>query len=502
MKKIFKLILNAVTAPAKKEYQEILVHNEPSLIRNDTMQGRSYTVVPMVMLLEGVHAGSQGPLFYPAEELAEVPNVWNSKPVVVYHPEMNGQGISACDPEVLTNYGIGLIMNTRFEDGKLKAEAWIDPEQANRVDNRIMEAIESNKMLELSTGLYTENEEAEEGAEFNGTPYTYIARNYKPDHLAILPDKIGACSIEKGAGFIRNAVKDELPNGVVSAIEYKARKLAEPYIKNAKSFNNIHEDLRRLLNERFGTDEDWVWIEDVYSNPNFVVFEIEGQTDLLKIDYNISSDNEVSLVGEAIVVVKVTEYRTPDGAFVGNKSDNKQLISIMNKKKLIDALIANAQTKWTESDRKSLESFDEKILENMMPVVGNTEEEEHEEEDPQTQAPANNAASKKMTEKEFLQNAPDSFKNLIANAQRIEKKERSKNIATILANEANTFTEAELSKWDSETLEKQALFAANSQKKKEEASEESEFLNYFGQGPVLSGNSVEDDEPLGVPSIV
>ena len=40
--------------------------------------------------------------------------------------------------------------------------------------------------------------------DWNGKAYVGIARNYRPDHLAILPDMKGACSIADGAGLCRN----------------------------------------------------------------------------------------------------------------------------------------------------------------------------------------------------------------------------------------------------------------------------------------------------------
>jgi hypothetical protein len=179
---------------------EQLTINREGKIRHDRMAGRDYLVVPMVMMTEGVANGSSGPLYYPAEELGKTPEVWNHKPVVVYHPVRNGQGVSACDPEVITSRGVGVVMNTHW-NGKLRAEAWCEISRLNAVDPRIMQAVEKSQMMELSTGLFTDNEKV--SGEFNGKPYEAIARNYRPDHLAILPDMKGACSIEDGAGFLR-----------------------------------------------------------------------------------------------------------------------------------------------------------------------------------------------------------------------------------------------------------------------------------------------------------
>ena len=59
-----------------------------SQVRHDRMEGREYLVAPMAMITEGVHNGSQGPLYYPWDELSKFPQVWNMKPVVVYHPSI------------------------------------------------------------------------------------------------------------------------------------------------------------------------------------------------------------------------------------------------------------------------------------------------------------------------------------------------------------------------------------------------------------------------------
>lgn len=180
------------------------------LVRNDTMEGKTYKVVPMVMMVVGVHAGSQGPLYYPKSELSKTPEAWNHKPVVVYHPTMNGRGVSACSPDVLTSHKIGVIMNTKFDTlGRLVAEAWLDPDRIEKVDPRVGKAVDKLSTLECSTGMFMEVEATE--GKFEGEEYKGVARNYRPDHLAVLPDKVGACSVADGAGFIRNEESEEEP---------------------------------------------------------------------------------------------------------------------------------------------------------------------------------------------------------------------------------------------------------------------------------------------------
>ena len=144
--------------PAPKESPnatlQSIVWNVKALTRNEKLEGKEYLVVPMVMLTEGVHGGSSGPLYYPKEELEKLPVVWNHKPVVVYHPVKNGRPASACDPDVIEKSKVGIILNSIYEDGKLKAEAWLDVEKLRKVDKRVVDFIQSGQMVEVSTGVF------------------------------------------------------------------------------------------------------------------------------------------------------------------------------------------------------------------------------------------------------------------------------------------------------------------------------------------------------------
>ncbi len=175
------------------------------------LEGREHVVVPVVMALEGVLHGSQGAFLYPADELRRSVPHWNGRPVVVYHPDMANGGV-ANQPDVYNRQRVGTLFNARFDGRALKAEAWLEVDRLRAVDMRVLEAVNKAKMMEVSTGLFTENDDTP--GVFNGREYTAIARNYRPDHLAILPDKVGACSIEDGAGLCRN---DLVPEPLVPA---------------------------------------------------------------------------------------------------------------------------------------------------------------------------------------------------------------------------------------------------------------------------------------------
>lgn len=177
--------------------------------RREELNGKTYTVVPMVLLTEGVHAGSDGPMYYPREELAKTPAIWNMKPVVVYHP---AAGESATDPDVARRRQVGMVMNAHWRDGKLRAEAWLEDMRVAAVDARIATSLSQNQTVEISTGLFTDRVYAPGrwGKEY----FDYVATNYRPDHVAILPDTTGACSVADGCGLLRNNAFEAIDGGL------------------------------------------------------------------------------------------------------------------------------------------------------------------------------------------------------------------------------------------------------------------------------------------------
>lgn len=487
-----KLVFNH----SKEQIQTLTTNLVPKKARFDTLEGKQYLVVPMVILAEGVHAGSGGPLYYPPEELSKTPQAWNYKPIVVYHPEMNGEGISACDPSVINARKVGVMMGTTWDKGRLKSEAWIDPERANLVDERIMAAIEKNEMMELSTGVFVDVDQ--EPGEWKKEPYIGIARNYRPDHLALLPDKIGACSIEDGAGFLRNQ-----SNRVNDAISEVLRKL----LSNELSHDAIRTDLQKALHQRFPSAPDglsMVWIENVYSN--FLIYEKDRQ--LFRIDYTTPNDMGVKLSEDAPVEVKrVIEYRTLDGTFVGNQ--NRGEGENMNKKELINAIISNAKSGFKTEDEKKLDALSEPQLQIIVNGLKEPEVPKPAPVAPPAPAPAPAPAPvanedkvvpipvtppKPVTAQDYVQSAPKEIQEMLRNGLDMLNEEKAKLVEAILANVQNEFSKEDLSSRPLGELRRMARLAAPAHQENHTQSRS----NYAGQGHVPTGNR-EEETPLVMP---
>jgi hypothetical protein len=198
------------------------------------------------MLVPGVLQGSKGPLLYPADEVRKSPDDWNHIPIVVYHPMKDGKPVSARSPSILSKYGVGFVFHSRTDSkGVLKGEGWLDVEATRRVDKSVLDSVQLGKPIELSTGLFVDDEPAPEGAIFNdhrGTrKYVGIARNYKPDHLAILPSGKGACSLADGCGVLINEAAMEAYQVIVNELEAEAVSLYFPDLEldllTANKFN-------------------------------------------------------------------------------------------------------------------------------------------------------------------------------------------------------------------------------------------------------------------------
>jgi hypothetical protein len=472
---------------------ERVIANFTGLTRNDTMDGKEFLVAPMIMIVEGVLNGTGGPLYYPAEELSKTPQVWNMKPVVVNHPSHNGYGISACDPDIIRNRGVGWILNTTFEDGKLKAEAWIDLNKAAIVDNRIVEAIENKEVMELSTGLFTDNENVE--GEFNGKEYIAIARNYRPDHLAILPDTQGACSVSDGAGFLRlNEAHDSVEISISAFDSKKAVKFFEQNLEHiGKTIKEVienqisHSDIWSLLSSALQKDNENLWIDEVFDS--FFIYVDDGI--LYKQNYSIN-DGEVNLIGEREKVTRKIIFETENGAILNNKNTRKD--NVMEKDKLVEAIIANKSTQWTSEDTEALMAMNESVLNKMLPVEKEDHEDKNKEETVVDNTVQDNASD---LNKKYYEDMPEDMKAVFNHGKETLAAEKNNLINIITANENCSFSKEQLQAKDLNDLKGIASLVDN--KEKESNSIPVHIFN--GQQEVVTGNEGDGVDVLETPSM-
>lgn len=197
---------------------EIVANKASRVVHN----GADHVVIPVVMIVEGVLNNS----LLLREEFGRFVEGWNGRPVPVYHPEENGQPISANRPDVVDKSVIGYIYNARVDGDKLVGEIWADPAKAERVGrSEMLAALEAGAMMEVSTGYFSALEDTR--GDHNGKPYLNIARNIVPDHLALLPTQEGACSLNDGCG-----TRPTIMQRIAAAFGLRTNQSGEPAMCN------------------------------------------------------------------------------------------------------------------------------------------------------------------------------------------------------------------------------------------------------------------------------
>lgn len=367
-------------------------------IRQEEFEGKQYIAVPMITIVEGVHNGSEGPLLYLDEELSRTPMMWDHKPIVLYHPTMNGKPISACDPEVLEEHKIGIQFNTVHEDGKNKAEAWLELAALERVDAnlppdvRILPRLQKGEMVELSTGLFFDREMSE--GTWNGEDFVGIVRNIRPDHLAILPDKKGACSIADGAGLLR-LNQEELLTNINQCVEayMNKKELIDTLIANSDEWEESDRKalggldismLKKLvaINKATGKEED----EDETSEGGTVKNAKGKAKKKVRVQRVVNEDEEDEEDGEFLInQIQQPQRKKKEQAetldeVLANASPKLAMIltrsvAEFDRKtaKLVESLAANSRCPWT---KEQLQKMDPSILEGLAIMANNGQPDE------------------------------------------------------------------------------------------------------------------------------
>lgn len=379
---------------------EMIVHRSTvkAKARKAKLEGREHLVVPVVMLRVGVWNGTAGPIFYPKEVLEASASAWNHKPVVVYHPEIGGKPVSAALPEVLSDRKVGVVLNSRVEGEDLKADVWIDVQAAKRVDERVLHAVQQAVKMDVSTGLLGSFASGDQQVH-NGKTYTVSATAIQPDHLALLPDKDGACAVPDGCGLFQNKrVGNE-------------------------SHRQIHDALMMSLRAMLGETYSGWWIVDVFES--FCIYR-DGSK-LWLVNYAMQ-DGAAVLLGTPVEVLYVSEYRMLDGTVIEGSTS-----------------VRNEETKVAEENKQNAAPI--------APAPGGCP-------DVKT-APVTNAEPKQpSTVAEVIANAPEAMREVLSAGVKLYEDQRESVIVGILGNKANVFTRCQLATKGMEELKAIAALAA------------------------------------------
>lgn len=414
--------------------------------------GKKHLVVPVIMMVEGVHHGSNGPLFHPGDELSRFEAAWNGIPVVINHPEDGGRPISANVPDIIDSEVVGRVYNTHFSSGKLKAEAWLEEDSLSRVSPEAFSYIREKKPLDVSVGVFTDDDAV--SGTWNGEDYTAVSRNHRPDHLALLPGARGACSWSDGCGVRANA---EGGDGVDDVKTLKTLALSQVQV--------AEEGMRELIGaiqdklDRMDTDSRVHFLEEAYAD-DFVyrVMGPEGSPpEYLKRNYS-AGEGSVEFGDDVVPVVKKTEFKEINN----NRQEQEDKMEDERKPccpEKVELLVQSSA--FEETDRDWLGELDADQLDKVIALNVKAEEEPEKPEPVQmNEEQAVSVLKEQLSDPgRFMALLPSETREQMEYGMKLYRDRRTGLIQGIVANSEGVYSEDELGSMSIDALEKLAKLA-------------------------------------------
>ncbi|MFA4901615.1 MAG: DUF2213 domain-containing protein [Desulfobaccales bacterium] len=194
-----------------------------------TRQGGNF-VAPCTLMVEGVHSGSHGPVFHPAHVLKANTPKWEGQPVTVDHPKQDGQYVDVNSSKAIWDkYVVGRVTKPYYDENKKAIRGTI------QIPANHARAAEIIKLPgEVSVGIFSDYTETY--GQHGGQEYNRCSITHEPNHLAILPDGVGACSKKAGCGLRVNSGVEILGDALAQWINNLRREA-----RNNMENNHEHE---------------------------------------------------------------------------------------------------------------------------------------------------------------------------------------------------------------------------------------------------------------------
>lgn len=340
-------------------------------VRTETFLGRTFRVVPAVLVQSQVLPNNLGRMLLPPEEFTpEWAASWNGVGVLVgEHPAMRGVPVSGRTPELWNERGVGWIFNAHIDevaDGvkRLVAEVWLDEARVEAVVGyqEVLDQLSAGEPVELSTGFPAQV--LQRSGNFNGREFEGIMRPAGVDHLVISTEFTGACAVADGCGLGVNqkestmAEQEEKPRGWKGILDAAHRLLTQrrdaanalatqweenvamhlakaAEVLNATPISDQERQsmLRAALQELYGSRGD-VCVCDVFSDTMEVVFwlitplgsEPPG-SQYYRASYEVAADGAYTF-GDPVKVRRMTVYEPVSGNAPGasyNTADGEEV---------------------------------------------------------------------------------------------------------------------------------------------------------------------------------
>lgn len=196
-------------------------------VRTEDLHGREHVVAPVTLVREMVLKGE----FLPFDEIEATQLAWNAKPGTITHPtNESGDFVPASAPDTFESHRAATLfgVETAATTNSLDGEVWIDRELSTSVADDLdrddpAELLLDGETVEVSVGYWYQRFEAD--GEHDGESFDAVQVGIQPDHLALLPNAEGECSIEDGCGAGRDDAAGAAMRAPLSALKRGAERL-------------------------------------------------------------------------------------------------------------------------------------------------------------------------------------------------------------------------------------------------------------------------------------
>lgn len=343
-------------------------------ISTETIDGDEHIVIRGVVPVVDDVVMNGG--FYPAAEINKSYMSIEGNPMPLQHPKIGNEYVSASNPRAVNKFHVGAwAENVRKDGDRVVMDMKINKRYASATENgkrvlaRIdeMQANSSAEPIHVSTGLLLSREQNK--GKSKGKSYSWVARNMRFDHVAILLDEPGAATPDDGVGIFVNADNstEEVETETVdlaSASNCTQEGLVNKtrfYFTNASNFS--FDDIQRALSDKLRegrTDDNWLWPETVWPD----TFIYRDDTRYFKQKYLIDDDGVAQFVGEPQEVVrKPTEYEIKTN---GENNPMKDLI--------VNALKAAGKPTDGKTDAELMDAYNQMAAEKAAEKTETSEE--------------------------------------------------------------------------------------------------------------------------------
>lgn len=242
-----------------------------------SINGKTYVRIPVVM----ARVGEMNGLHYSANVLENSVSEWDGIDVSFNHPRNDkGEPVSINADKDTEKEKVGTVNDTVFEKDALKCNAIVDKYE---LKTKNPNAMNPNVHTDVSLAAFIKKDK-------NNNVISMI-----PDHLALLANEKGACSVEDGCGTFVAASEES--NG--KKFSFKAIQRAFNTIVKGES---LRDRLQYIINDSNEGDSE---ILDVDKENGYLVWKSEDEF-IWKQDY-IENSNNINL-GEKERVTRVVTY--------------------------------------------------------------------------------------------------------------------------------------------------------------------------------------------------